>query len=105
MVAWTETSEISEGVEMRKEMVLASWLSNDEADVFWPSGNYRYHLINGSVPDSDWYTFPVDAIIARDLSEEECEKVLNQMSQEETEVCYELLGIILRAMLSLMPCL
>ena len=56
-------------------MVLGSWLSDDEADVFWPSENYRYHLVNGSVPDCGWYTFPVDAIIARDISEEECEKV------------------------------
>lgn len=66
MVAWTETSKISNGVDHRKEMVLQSWLSGDEADMYWPSDNYHYHLVNETVPDSGRHIFPVAEIIAHE---------------------------------------
>ena len=69
-------------------MVLGSWLSADEAVVYWPTDNYRFHLIRESTPSEDWSQFPVNDIRLRDASEEDCEKLMAEMSQEDSEVYY-----------------
>ena len=69
MVAWTETSVKENGVDKRKEVVLASWVNEDETMVYWPLSNSRWHLGHVEVI---WGHYPVDEVRLRNATEEEC---------------------------------
>ena len=93
MVAWTETGVEGKGVDERKEVVLASWVNEDETMVYWPLSNSRWHLVNDSVPnvpnedrDVKWGHYPVDEVRLRNATEEECEDLLKVDSQVDAQV-------------------
>ena len=93
MVAWTETSVEGKGVDERKEVVLASWVDDDESMVYWPLSNSRWHLVNDlvpNVPNEDknviWGHYPVDEVRLRYGTEADCEELLKVNSQVEEKV-------------------